>query len=188
MLRTLRQFLPPVLSLSQVRAMSTSALDNARQAAGEFALAVYERAVLTADLGNEGDEDLPAGHLTQLSREESLERLSRRHVGRLAYIARAGVPDIVPVNYSLDGDAILVASGPGPKLQAAERRDLVAFEVDDIDEGNRTGWSVVVVGYARRDHIGQRATAAVRPEPWAAGPRNAIIRIEPKRITGRHLH
>ena len=39
---------------------------------------------------------------------------------------------------------------PGPKLKAAERGDAVALEVEDIDEEQHTGWSVVVVGRARR--------------------------------------
>ena len=106
-------------------------------------------------------------------------------MGHLAYIARVGVPDIVPVNYEMDGDALLIRSAPGPKLQAAERGDVVAFEVDDIDEDRHTGWSVVVIGRARSVVTGYDGTSA--PTPWARGPRRHMIRIEPRRVDGRRL-
>ena len=108
-------------------------------------------------------------------------------MGRIAYVARAGLPDIVPVNYVLDGEDVLVRSGPGPKLQAAERGDMVAFQVDDIDEGQHTGWSVVVVGRARRLSAAEQNRVERVPKPWAVGPRSHLVRITPTRITGRRL-
>jgi hypothetical protein len=157
-----------------------SALTNARGASASIAEAVAERLRLTSALDAAVEEP---GHLHALSPEECREVLRNGSVGRLAYIARAGVPDIVPVNYVVDGRDLLIRSGPGPKLQAAERRELVAFEVDDLDPATRTGRSVVLHGRAERES-GDAATDRL---PWAAGPRRHLIRIRATRTTGRRL-
>ncbi len=174
--------------LGIIRALPGGALDNAFQAARELSVTVAQRTLLTADLGTDADSGSEPGVLGRLTRQECLALLAARRVGRLAYIARSGVPDIAVVNYAMDGSAVLIASGPGPKLQAAERRDLVAFEVDDVDEIARRGRSVVLVGRARRlSVIEQDRLAGARPEPWATGPRRDLIRIEPGRLEGRRL-
>jgi nitroimidazol reductase NimA-like FMN-containing flavoprotein (pyridoxamine 5'-phosphate oxidase superfamily) len=122
-----------------------------------------------------------------LSRSECLALLASRKVGRFTYVARAGVPDVVPVNYALDGHDVVIRSGPGPKLQAAERRDVVAFEVDEIDEDGRRGWSVVVHGTAVSLTPGEQHHLPADALPWASGPRTHVIRIKTSRITGRRL-
>ncbi len=174
--------------LGSIRALPGDALDNARQAARALSVTVAQRTLLTTELGTGADQEAEPGALGRLTRQECLALLAARQVGRLAYIARAGVPDIVVVNYAMDGPAVLIASGPGPKLQAAERRDVVAFEVDDIDEAVRRGCSVVLVGRAKRLSTGEQdRLAGALPEPWATGPRRDIIRIEPGRLEGRRL-
>ena len=170
--------LAPAPLVSLVRTSTASALANARSATDALAVAVQDR----RDLAPVPDGS--PGGLAVLTRAECSALLATRSVGRLAYVARAGVPDIAPVNYVLDGDDVVVRSGPGPKLQAAERGDVVAFEVDDLDEGARTGWSVVVVGRARRVPVPADGTG---PEPWSAGPRRHLVRITPTRVTGRRL-
>lgn len=77
---------------------------------------------------------------------------------------------------------LTAGAGPGPKLQAAERRELVAFEVDDVDEEAHTGISVVVVGRASREPDEEDG-----PTPWADGPRRHLVRIRPTRVSGRRL-
>ena len=93
----------------------------------------------------------------------------------------------MPVNYALDGEDVVIRSGPGPKLQAGERQDLVAFEVDDLDEAAHTGWSVTLVGRASRLTAAERERVTVRPSPWASGPRLQLLRITAVRIDGRRL-
>ena len=63
-------------------------LDNARQALEEIERSIAERAAL-----HEGQSQL-----VPLSERETVELLESCTVGRFAYIARPGVPDIVPVN------------------------------------------------------------------------------------------
>jgi nitroimidazol reductase NimA-like FMN-containing flavoprotein (pyridoxamine 5'-phosphate oxidase superfamily) len=127
------------------------------------------------------------GDLIELSHATCLDLMRTCSVGRLAYVARAGVPDVVPVNYVLDGEDILIRSGPGPKLQAAERHDLVAFEVDSIDEEQHRGWSVVVHGVAHRLTGAEAKHLPVDVQPWAVGPRPHVIRVRIRRISGRRV-
>jgi len=164
-----------------------SALANARTAVESISAAVAERAELMRLLVHDDRPDEHPGDLIALSRVACLDLLRTRSVGRLAYVARAGVPDVVPVNYVVDGEDVLIRSGPGPKLQAAERGDLVAFEVDDIDEATQRGWSVVVHGKARRLSPADVQHLQVQAQPWAVGPRSHVIRVRPRRITGRRL-
>jgi uncharacterized protein len=161
-------------------------LTNAREALTAVVAAVSDRLQLTDAIGTEDDE---AGSLHALTREECYQLLRSCAIGRFAYVARAGTPDVVPVNFAVDGDDVLICSGPGPKLQAADRGERVAFEVDDIDPQTRTGRSVVLVGRATRVRGSERARVEQRVAglPWAAGPRRHVIRIRPTRVTGRRL-
>ncbi|MCW2600894.1 MAG: pyridoxamine 5-phosphate oxidase-related FMN-binding protein [Frankiales bacterium] len=177
---------PPQV-LQRLAGLPGSGLVNARRSALEVALAVAERVVLTKSL----DEAPEAGALRRMDADDCWSLLDRHTVGRLAYLAREGTPDVVPVNYAVHGDDVLVCSGRGPKLQAAERRELVAFEVDEIDETARSGRSVVVLGTAQRLSDPQVA-ALVRdgariPHPWADGPRQSVIRLRPRRVAGRSV-
>lgn len=169
----------------------SSAVANAAAAAGALSAAVRERGDLTHLLLHEAATSPDAGSLSVLTDHTCWELLATRDVGRLAYIARQGVPDIVPVNYVLLHGDVLIRSGPGPKLQAAERQDLVAFEVDDLDAADRSGWSVVVHGRATRLSWAEQQHLGLTPPPdgapWADGPRRQVIRISPRRVTGRRI-
>jgi nitroimidazol reductase NimA-like FMN-containing flavoprotein (pyridoxamine 5'-phosphate oxidase superfamily) len=132
----------------------------------------------------------PRSRVEVISRDECLVLLADACVGRLAFSAN-GFPDVLPVNYVLDGDAIVFATADGSKL-AACMRGRVAFEVDSTDEGTRSGWSVVVHGEA------DVVTAAHNPvlltrlhslplNPWADGERPHLVRITPNSITGRRI-
>ena len=178
----------PLVLIDEAAKRGAFARHNAKVARVLVRKAVAERAELTRLLHlDEEAATSTVGSLAMVDADECLKLLSTRTVGRLAYVARAGVPDITPVNYSIDDDCILIRSGAGPKLQAAERRELVAFEVDDLDETDQSGWSVVVHGRAERIMEPNRGDAPGMPRPWAAGPRVHSIRITPRRITGRRI-
>ena len=161
------------------------AIRNARTAAGSLAARISERAQLAP---SESDE-LVAEHgaLTRLSREECLRLLRSRRVGRYAYVANARALDVVPVNYIVRADGTIVfRTGVGPKLSSAERRDVVAFQVDEIDEATATGWSVLVTGRAGR--LPWERAGAREPLPWVNGPRHHLVVVTPSHIEGRRLH
>ena len=162
-------------------ASARRALDNARCSADALHSDVETRRRLAPVAETRAGQP---GELTRIPTDECLQLLRGRKVGRLAYVPRQEGPDIVPVNYVVDdADRILIRTGPGPKLLAAGRRAVVAFEVDNIDEDSRTGWSVVVT--ARAAVVERREGAAV--QPWATGPRDEVICLQISRVDGRRL-
>lgn len=120
----------------------------------------------------------------ELGREECLRLLATRSVGRIAFADRVG-PDIIPVNYVLDDDAMLVATSAYGPLARSAIGARVAVEVDHVDEGIEGGWSVVVRGTAVPRQPGQ--IGVTLPRPWADGVRTLVLGIEPVAISGRRL-
>ena len=164
--------------------MSPRALDNARRAVALLAESNAQRRALAPVAA----EEAGPGSMLRLGRDECIRLLATRRVGRLAHVVNARALDVVPVNYVSRADgSVLFCTGPGPKLSAADRRDVVAFEVDAIDEDLMTGWSVLVVGRARRLRDAEVHRLPEIPTPWASGPRNQVVVIEPARIEGRRL-
>lgn len=125
-----------------------------------------------------------------LTGEQCLELLADQCVGRLAVIAR-GRPEIFPINYVLDGDAVVFRTNSGTKLWGTTH-GAVAFEVDLTHAASRSGWSVVVHGVAQEVTDGDRADLQERLQSlplgvWAAGERPHLMRIVPQEITGRKV-
>ncbi|MGW3565929.1 pyridoxamine 5'-phosphate oxidase family protein [Streptomyces sp. NPDC000941] len=126
--------------------------------------------------------------LVELSPRECYDRLSAHGVGRISVSTSRG-PTILPVNYSVVDDAVIFRTAPEASPAAAAGSE-VAFEVDHIDEALREGWSVLVVGRARRvtdlkavQHLAGRAYG----KPWPGGSRDLWLRIDPTRVTGRRI-
>ncbi|HEX6419474.1 MAG TPA: pyridoxamine 5'-phosphate oxidase family protein [Acidimicrobiales bacterium] len=121
--------------------------------------------------------------------DECRRLLATDDVGRLA-IVDGGTPLVFPVNYALDGEAVVFRTAPGTKL-AAGPRGAVSFEVDAIDRTTRTGWSVLVVGHLEEvDRFDAATLERVRTlpvEPWSGGDTPHWMRLVPKRVTGRRI-
>jgi uncharacterized protein len=128
--------------------------------------------------------------MEKLSRQECLRLLATQAVGRLGVVS--GIhPLIVPVNYALDGEAIVFRTDAGLKLDAAAGQP-VAFEVDELDVERHAGWSVHVWGKA--SEITEFDTVALRERvhalalvPWAPGDKTHWVRITAVSIEGRRL-
>ncbi|WP_310963175.1 pyridoxamine 5'-phosphate oxidase family protein [Nocardioides terrisoli] len=125
----------------------------------------------------------------ELTFEECLQGLSAGVIGRVALSTPRG-PRIVPVNYGVFDDAIIIRTAPYSELGTYGPDALLAFEVDDFDIDLEEGWSVVAHGRAQRiddlDEIEQIRTA-LDPQPWAAGVRSMYLRLEWRELTGRRL-
>ena len=120
-----------------------------------------------------------------LSRDECLDRLARAAIGRVAITSQA-LPAVVPVNYVLSGSSILFRTRPFGMLANACDRTVVAFEVDDLAEDGRSGWSVLVVGVA--EHV--EGSAAVRAlatglSSAAGDGRDQFVSITIGKVSGR---
>ena len=96
---------------------------------------------------------------------------------------------MLPVNFHLDGDRILIRSGEGTKLDAALRGHVVAFEVDEFDSVYHQGWSVVVTGVASAvtdpDEIRSLADAPL--SRWAPLGTESLVAISTDLVSGRRL-
>jgi len=126
--------------------------------------------------------------LEDLSVDECLALLRRRVVGRVGTTIGA-LPAVLPVNYAMIGRDIVFRSAPGTKLTAAVLNTPVAFEVDDLDEVGRVGWSVMVVGRATEvvDPVDLETVGGLPLEPWAPGGRDHIVRVRTEYVTGRRI-
>lgn len=124
--------------------------------------------------------------LEVLDRDECLRLLASRSVGRVGLSAGA-LPVILPVNFYVDGDRIIVRTGFGTKLAAAMRNAVVCVEVDEIDSLYHAGWSVLVTGTAR-ELVGEEAAAALALplRPWS-GHADHVIAIDVELVSGRRL-
>jgi uncharacterized protein len=125
----------------------------------------------------------------QLSEAECTELLAGHHFGRLGVMADGAV-SIFPVNYVFSDGRVAIRTDPGTKLSAAAL-GRVAFEIDEVDEPTRSGWSVLLrgTGYDVTDSI-DTASEEVRlfpVDPWVPGERANWLRIEPTSITGRRI-
>jgi uncharacterized protein len=127
--------------------------------------------------------------LEELREAECRELLAGRHFGRLGVVSD-GLVVIFPVNYVFADGRVAIRTDPGTKLSAAAL-GRVAFEIDEVDEPARTGWSVLVqgTGYDVTDSM-DSASEAVRRLPvdtWVPGQKASWLRIEPSSITGRRI-
>jgi len=124
-----------------------------------------------------------------LGREESMRLLATDSIGRLAVVV-ANTPLVVPVNYALDGDAVVFRTDPGTKFDKGPRAR-ASFEVDSFDRTERTGWSVVATGRLEEvTHFDAATFERVRRldvDPWAGGDKAHWMRLVPDRVTGRRI-
>jgi nitroimidazol reductase NimA-like FMN-containing flavoprotein (pyridoxamine 5'-phosphate oxidase superfamily) len=127
--------------------------------------------------------------LEELGRPQCLELLATVAVGRVGLLVD-GRPEVLPVNYALDGDTILFRTTEGTVLNQASFA-VVAFEVDYLDPGDHSGWSVLVQGIARDigDAIDPTSERLRRLSliTWAPGRRQTWFQVRPDKITGRRL-
>jgi nitroimidazol reductase NimA-like FMN-containing flavoprotein (pyridoxamine 5'-phosphate oxidase superfamily) len=125
--------------------------------------------------------------LQPLTPGECLDLLGRGSLGRVAFTENA-LPAIRPVNYALVGHQVVLRTDPdglGKRLDG----QVVAFEVDEIDTADGTGWSVVLLGAARLlrapGELMRQATVSL--VTLAGDGHDARVVIVPGQITGRRI-
>ncbi|MET7463627.1 pyridoxamine 5'-phosphate oxidase family protein [Nonomuraea sp. NPDC005501] len=132
--------------------------------------------------------------LEKLGRDECVRLISPGGIGRVAFSGPEG-PAVMPVNYRLLEGAVLFRTAHGGPMDRAVRTGVkgvevkIGFEVDQIDEARREGWSVLVQGPAHlvtEEELPGVTGAGVTP--WAGGERELYIRIVPHQVTGRRIH
>lgn len=127
--------------------------------------------------------------LEVMTPQDCLRLLGSVSVGRIAYTDQA-LPAVQPVTFLLDNDALLVRTGEGAQLAGAARNAVVAFQVDDLDPETRSGWAVMVVGYAQEitdpDEVRRMKQLPLRA--WFTTDHDHFIRVSIELIDGRRLY
>lgn len=124
----------------------------------------------------------------RLDAETCTTLLGENHFGRVAVDDGDG-PVVLPVNYVLDGRAVVFRSDDGTKVEAAAAGSPACFEIDAIDERTRTGWSVLV-----RGRLGEVTDAddlarlrRLPLEPFAGGGKPRYLRLPTDHVSGRRI-
>ena len=125
----------------------------------------------------------------QLVRLECEDLLRAGVFGRAAFTG-AGDLHVIPMNYAVADNAIIVRTEPGGLLAQHGPGTRMLFEIDQVDHAAWRGWSVAARG------VGELVTSAEeikridrvwRPRPWAAGSRSTYVRMPWDELHGRRL-
>ena len=122
--------------------------------------------------------------LEVLDRVECLRLLEAGGVGR---VALAGDPPVIrPVNFVLDGDRIVVRTGPGALAQSAAEQRLATFEIDHARNVDHHGWSVIASGPLSLV-AADEDTLTLPLRAWARRGRDRFVAIHIAQLSGRRL-
>ena len=126
--------------------------------------------------------------LEVLDRVECLRLLSLATLGRIGFTSGA-LPTVLPINFYLDGERILLRTGQGSKLDLALKNAVVAFEVDDFDPIYHSGWSVAVTGVVSEVSNSAELDAAYQMPiaRWAPAGDEAVLAISTEFVSGRRI-
>ena len=129
--------------------------------------------------------------VVELPREECLDLLATHNFGRLTVVLGNGAPVIRPVNYVFDraSQSVVFRTARGSKLHALLHAGKATFEIDEVDESSRTGWSVIIEGVtAEVRHPSDIARLDnLRLQSWEPGTKPHWVRIRARRVSGRRI-
>lgn len=130
---------------------------------------------------------MTSDRIVEMTQRECGQLLAANHFGRIAVNDDTG-PVVLPVNYVMDGDSVLFRSDSGTKLKAGLRGARASFEIDAVDEGTRTGWSVLARGTLTDVYDeAERARADRIPLQPFIGGRTYYLRLLVYELTGRRI-
>ena len=111
-------------------------------------------------------------------------------LGRIVFTARA-LPAVRPVTHLVDGDHVIIRTDRSAAITSELRNHVgtvVAYEADAIDMTEHLGWSVIVVGVARRVIDPDEAAVYRRAlRPWVSGAKDQVIAVHAEMVTGFRL-
>jgi len=141
-----------------------------------------------AEVGSPLPEE-PTSGLIVLPREHCLALLASNSFGRVAVAMDS--PVIRPVNYVFDerSQSVIFRTADGSKFHAMLVNGNAAFEIDGIDPGSRTGWSVIIVGMTEEITGASelRRLERLGLEAWTPGHKPHWMRIRAWAVTGRRI-
>ncbi len=113
--------------------------------------------------------------------------LAEEEVGRLV-VTIGQQPEIFPINYMVDEEAVVFRTAEGTKLGALFIGPAVAFEVDGYNPDAGDAWSVVIKGRAEEIPMHDLLDDAFPLFPWSATPKARFVRVLSDEIAGRRFH
>jgi nitroimidazol reductase NimA-like FMN-containing flavoprotein (pyridoxamine 5'-phosphate oxidase superfamily) len=129
----------------------------------------------------------PQRRFSSIPATECLALLRSHTIGRVGWNTTDG-PQILPVSYVLRDDSIIFRTAAYGALSELRNVRQVAFEVDEFDVTTRTGWSVLVRGWAKAATNPDELTSlweSQDPIPWATGSRTLFITVSTDQLSGR---
>ena len=124
-----------------------------------------------------------------LDYQDCLRRIASTPIGRIAF-HDAGETVILPVNHVVDGGSIAFRAKWDSSLASAVNQTSVAFEVDDFDALEGTGWSVLVKGVASTvyDEETSEHFEDLLGDQWGDQPDGTFWTfIRPDEVSGREM-
>jgi nitroimidazol reductase NimA-like FMN-containing flavoprotein (pyridoxamine 5'-phosphate oxidase superfamily) len=121
-----------------------------------------------------------------LGRDECFTLLRSAAVGRIG-LSMSALPVVLPVNFAVDGDRIVLRTAAGSKLDAALGGAVVAFEADHIDAESGAAWSVLVRGSSAvlTDPAAIESLADLDLTSWVADRSDQWVTITTDLVSGR---
>lgn len=119
--------------------------------------------------------DFDRDGLQVLSRGEALDLLRQTSICRVG-ISIAALPAVLPVEFELVADQIVIQATRGSDLDIGTKNKVVAFEADSLQSGNPGGWSVMVCGFARDAGDVVKLAARARPS-WSKTSAMDTVRL-----------
>ena len=129
------------------------------------------------------------GSFDEITVDECWRLLASKPVGRVGYTGSRG-PQVLPVNHVVHDGTIVFRCAAYSGLARDVQGARVAFQVDQVDDASRTGWSVLVVGSAELVHDPDELVelwTGGAAHPWAPGTRTVYVRITAREVTGRQV-
>jgi nitroimidazol reductase NimA-like FMN-containing flavoprotein (pyridoxamine 5'-phosphate oxidase superfamily) len=127
--------------------------------------------------------------LFELDQDECARLLHAGVFGRIGFATSDG-PQVLPVNYTTVGTAILVRTAPDSLLARSADGAPLVLETDYVNYERWHGWSVIARGIGERvdeTQLTDAERALPEPQPWARRGEPSWLRIRWTELTGRRI-
>lgn len=104
-----------------------------------------------------------------LDRATCLELLRSVDVGRVAWARHDGRVLILPVNFVVDDEAVIIKTAAGSKVTAVEEGRPLSFEADDLEPGTASGMERPCLRHRQRRRGPGRSSTPPGTAPGALG-------------------
>jgi uncharacterized protein len=137
---------------------------------------------------DDGPQPALGGKSAWLDRAEALKLLATVPVGRLIFTVNA-LPAVRLMNFVVADGLIVMRIAASSTAVRKAGGTIVTFEVDELDAGTCSGWSVTVIGRAAlvSDHAQAARYRQLALVPWAAAPPDQFMTITTDLAEGRRV-